>query len=123
MWRRGLTERYSTATVLRGLTQQAPARGGREQGVSSLAWGARLDDKSVNASLHLRLQGIINEAMSSHPIQPGKAFTDQTNSVVTALASTGVPGMQVAVVLKHELGGLQRHPQGRFDALRKLAHG
>jgi uncharacterized integral membrane protein (TIGR00697 family) len=34
--------------------------------------------------------------MSGHPVQPGKAFADQTNGVVTALASTGVPDMQAA---------------------------
>ena len=122
MWRLGWPSGVQLLRCLRAGASSASVKWGLEQGASILARGARIDGERVDAGLHLLPQGIINEAMSRESLQPSKALADQTHGVMAALACARMPGVQMTVILQHELGGLQCLTQGRFDALGQLAH-
>jgi hypothetical protein len=90
---------------------------------STFAGGAGIDGQGVDAAWNQGVQGIIYEAM---PLQPGladEAFADNSDAEVTALARTGVAGMQVAVILHFQRFGLQGFAQCGFDLAGFDRHG
>ena len=90
---------------------------------SGLARGAGVDGKRVDAARNQNVQGIIYEAMSGNPGEPGKAGTDDTHAEVPPFACAGVSGVQVTVVLDRERKRFQRRTERRFDVVCRHAHG
>ena len=70
-------------------------------------------------------QSLVNHAMSFNTISAGKRSRDDSNfEMPLAIASPGVPGVQVALVLDEQLRGIEGRAQKLSDSLGSfLAHG
>ena len=69
----------------------------------------------MNTLLGQRTQRIIHKAMSSYSAQAGEARAGQHHAEMSALARTGMAGMQVAVVVDLQRGGGERGLQAIVD--------
>lgn len=73
--------------------------------VRHFSGGQGFHGKRVNAPVKQCIQSIINEAVPGQPTQINELGADHTDTEMTSLASTCVPGVQVAVILHGDVCG------------------